>query len=80
MGQLARTTIQIEEELLKEAKKRAIDEEKSLRTLIKEALKEKLDKPEKKTRRKTVKFGDVFKPEPLGVKGKLTREEIYDFL
>lgn len=83
MVQLTRTTIQIEEELLKEAKKRAIDEEKTLRELIKEALEEKLEKPQKKVkkkRKKNLKFEDVFEAWPMGVKGKLTREEIYDFL
>lgn len=82
MQQLTRTTIQIEEELLKEAKKRAIDEKKTLRELIKEALEEKLEKPKRVAkRRKRLKFEDVFEAWDMGpIKGRLSREEIYDFL
>lgn len=83
MGQLTRTTIQIEEELLKEAKKRAIDEAKTLRELIKEALEEKLGKPKKraKRKRKNLRFEDIFEAWDLGgIKGRLSREEIYEDL
>ena len=69
-----RTTITIEENLLKEAKRIALEEDKTLKELVGEALKEKLDvkdcsrKPN--FRFKAYNMGEIKLP--------LTREQIYE--
>lgn len=72
--QTARTTIELDKELLKMAKQKAIKEDKNLKQVITEALRKDLlgERPKKRK----VKF----KTFPLGVKGTLRREEIYDWL
>ncbi len=70
-----RTTITIEENLLKEAKMVALENNKTLKEVIEEALKQRLGKGKPKGRK--VKF----KAYHLGkIKGTLSREEIYDWL
>jgi len=71
--QTARTTIELDRELLKKAKQRAIEEEKTVKVIFKEALRDYLYKKQWKVKRKV-----VFKAYPLGVKLPLTREEIYE--
>jgi predicted transcriptional regulator len=72
--QTARTTIELDKELLKRVKQKALEEDKNLKQLITEALKKELlgDYPKKRK----VKF----KATHLGVSGTLRREEIYDWL
>jgi hypothetical protein len=72
--QTARTTIELDKDLLKKAKQRALEEDKSLKELITEGLKIRIEEREPKKRK--VKF----KAYKLGVKGSLRREEIYDWL
>ncbi|OGD89179.1 hypothetical protein A3D81_02800 [Candidatus Curtissbacteria bacterium RIFCSPHIGHO2_02_FULL_40_17] len=72
--QTARTTIELDKELLKRAKQKAIKEDKNLKQVISEALRRDL-LGEKQSKRKV-----KFKTFPLGVKGTLRREEIYDWL
>jgi hypothetical protein len=73
--QLAKTTVYFEKPLLYMAKKRALEEGKSLRQVLKEALTKYLGltlTPIKKTQ---IKFGGY----ELGeMKGRLDRREIYD--
>jgi len=75
--QTARTTVELDKALLRQAKQRAIEEDKTLRELITEALEKTLRSPwQKKTVRKikirTYNMGKI--------KGTLSREEIYDWL
>lgn len=72
--QTVRTTIELDKDLLKKAKQKAIEEDKKLKQVIAEALRKDLlgEKPKKRK----VKF----KTFPLGVKGTLSRDEIYDWL
>jgi len=72
--QTARTTIELDKELLKKAKQKAIAEDKNLKQVIAEALRKELLGPRPKKRK--VKF----KATHLGVTGTLRREEIYDWL
>lgn len=69
-----RTTVAIEESLLKKAKQRAIEGDISLKELINEALVKQLEEPlEKKKNKFKLKTFD------MGVmKTPLTREEIYE--
>lgn len=70
-----RTTIIIEETLLKEAKREALENDKSLKEVIEEALRIRLNK-EKPLKKKV-----EFKAYHLGeMKGTARREEIYDWL
>jgi len=74
-----RTTITIEENLLKEAKKAALEEGKTLKEVISEALEKELLKPVEKKLTKPKKF--PFKAYHMGkIKGTLSREEIYDWV
>jgi hypothetical protein len=72
--QTARTTIELDKELLKRAKRKALEEGKNLKQVITEALRKDLfgGGPQKRK----VKF----KATHLGVTGTLRREEIYDWL
>lgn len=75
--QTARTTIEIDKDLLRQVKQRAIEEDKTLRELITEALAKAVRHPwQKKAGRKirirTYNMGEI--------KGTLSREEIYDWL
>lgn len=75
--QTARTTIEIDKGLLKQVKQRALEEDKTLRELITEALEKSLrsswqKKAAKITRIRTYNMGEI--------KGTLSREEIYDWL
>jgi len=72
--QTVRTTIELDKELLKRAKRKALEEDKNLKQLITEALKRELLGEYPKKRK--VKF----KATRLGVTGTLKREEIYDWL
>jgi len=69
-----RTTVTIEENLLKEAKREALEADKTLKEIFEEGLRERLR--QKKPKGRKVKFTAY----PLGVKGNLSREEIYDWL
>lgn len=72
--QTARTTIELDRELLKKAKQKAIEEGKNLKQVITEALSKDIlgEMPKKRKVR--------FKATHLGVTGTLRREEIYDWL
>lgn len=72
--QTVRTTIELDRELLKRVKQKAIEEETNLKQVVTEALRKDLLGEWPKKRK--VKF----KTFPLGVKGTLRREEIYDWL
>lgn len=72
--QTARTTIELDKEILKEAKQRAIEEEKSLKKIINEALR---DQFRLNAKRKKTKF--KFKSYDMGdIKTPLTHEYIYE--
>lgn len=68
MGNLLRTTITLPEELLKLAKLRSVDEDKSLSQLVREAIEEKLISGEKMAK-KRLKLGKY----SLGIKESLSR-------
>lgn len=77
--QTARTTIELDKELLKKAKQKALEEDKSLKQVITETLREKFSVPVKQKKVKTKKY--PFKAYNMGeIKGTLSREEIYDWL
>ncbi len=70
-----RTTVAIEENLLKAAKNKAVEADISLKELLNQALKEKLDvtkqiKKKRKFRLRTFDMGQIKTP--------LTREDIYE--
>jgi len=70
----ARTTIELDRELLKTAKQKAIEEDKSLKKVISEALEKQFSTGSKKKRPKF-----RFKAYDMGViKMPLTREQIYE--
>ena len=76
---IKRTTVAIEENLLKEAKKVALEEDKTLKELVNEALINQLKKPGQKKITAPKKF--PFKAYHMGkIKGTLRRVEIYDWL
>jgi len=81
--QTARTTVELDKTLLRQAKQRAIEEDKTLKQIIHEAL-EKLvdidaDKRYAAKRRQVKRY--PFRAYNLGeIKGTLSREEIYDWL
>ena len=69
----------IEENLLREAKRVALDEDKTLKEVINAALEKELLKPVEKKVTKPKEF--PFKAYHMGkIKGTLSREEIYDWL
>lgn len=75
--QTARTTIEIDKALLRQIKQRALEEDKTLRQLITEALEKTLrsswqKKTAKKIRIRTYNLGEI--------QGTLSREQIYDWL
>ena len=81
--QTARTTIELDKHLLKQVKQRALEEDKTLKQIIHEALEKLVDidinkrHEEKKAQVKRYPF----RAYNLGkVKGTLSREEIYDWL
>jgi len=74
-----RTTIAIQENLLREAKQVALDEDKTLKELVNEALINRLKRPVQKKKAPPKKF--PFKAYHMGkIKGTLRRVEIYDWL
>lgn len=78
--QTVRTTIELDKELLKKAKQKAIEEDKNLKRVITEALREQLE-PETPQKSKARAKKYPFKAYHMGkVKGNLSREEIYDWL
>lgn len=78
--QTVRTTIELDKELLKRAKRKALEEDKNLKQVISEALKKQLE-PETTYERKARAKKYPFKAYNMGkVKGNLSREEIYDWL
>lgn len=73
--QTVRTTIELDKELLKKAKQKAIEEDKSLRQVVNEVLKKEFGL--KTERKNKPKF--EFRTYNMGVvKLPLTREEIYE--
>ena len=76
--QTARTTIELDRELLKKAKHKALQEDKTLKQVIGEVLEKGLEEKTAKINRakKTIKIRTY----PMGVSGTLSREEIYDWL
>ena len=78
--QTVRTTIELDKDLFKAAKQRAIDEDKSFKQVVSDVLKKKLMvKTAKKVVNETKKY--PFKAYHMGeIKGNLSREEIYDWL
>lgn len=79
--QTARTTIELDKELLKKVKQRAIDEERSLKQFIDEAVRKQLEEKVVKKRESKAKKIYPFKAYDMGeMKGTLRREEIYDWL
>lgn len=73
--QLTRTTVYLEKPLLYLAKKKALEEDKTLRQILKEALSKYLGL----TIRKTTTSGITFGGYNLGkIKGSLSRKEIYE--
>ncbi len=76
--QTARTTVELDKELLKKAKQKAIEEDKSLKQIMNEILRRGLERAQAEEipkRKRRIRIRTY----PLGVKGKLTREEIYDW-
>ena len=75
--QTARTTIELDKQLLKQAKQMALEEDKTLKELITEALEKTLMSPLQKKTVRTIKIRTY----NMGkIKGTLSREEIYDWL
>lgn len=75
--QTARTTIEIDKMLLRQVKQRALEEDKTLRQLVTEALEKTLRSPWKKKTAKRIRIRTYNLGE---IKGTLSREEIYDWL
>lgn len=75
--QTARTTIEIDKGLLRQVKQRALEEDKTLRQLITEALEKTLRSSWQKKTAKRIKIRTYNLGE---IKGTLSREEIYDWL
>lgn len=73
----ARTTVELDKELLKKAKQKAVEEDKSLKQLISEALEKTLKTAGEKKAPKRIKIRVYDMGE---IKGTLSREEIYDWL
>lgn len=81
--QTARTTIEIDKGLLRQVKQKALEEDKTLKELIHEALGRLVDiDTDKRYRKKIVKRKKYpFRAYNMGeIKGTLSREEIYDWL
>lgn len=77
--QTARTTIELDKQLLKKAKRKALEEDKTLKEVISEILRKDLRNLEKK--KKTTKKKIKIRTYHMGeIKGTLSREEIYDWL
>ena len=73
---IQRTTLKLDQEVYKLAKKRAIDKEINFQELVNRALKRYLQVEEKETaRKKKFRFGNF---DLGGLKGKLDRESIYE--
>jgi predicted transcriptional regulator len=73
----ARTTIELDKDLIKKAKQKAIAEDKSLKQLISEAVEKIVETPRKVKIEKRIKIRTY----DMGpIKGTLRREEIYDWL
>lgn len=78
--QTVRTTIELDRELIKLAKRKAIEEDRNLKQVITEALRKQLE-PETSQKSKARAKKYPFKAYHMGkVKGNLSREEIYDWL
>ncbi len=81
--QTARTTIEIDKEMLKMAKQMAIEKDKTLKQIVHDALERLIDIDADKryaAKRKQVRRYP-FRAYNLGkIKGTLSREEIYDWL
>jgi hypothetical protein len=71
-----RTTVLLDDELYRQAKKTAVDEDKSLKELVETALTRYLNQRHQTLPKKRPKFG-VYR---LRIKGDLRRETIYDWL
>ncbi len=70
---MIRTTVRLDDEVFKEARKKAIDQRLSFASILNEALKAYLKKPKKETRRQfKLKIYDMGQ-----IKGSLSRTEIY---
>ena len=81
--QTARTTIEIDKGLLRQVKQRALEEDKTLKELIHEALGKLVDLDANKKYNKKIaqRKRYPFRAYNLGkIKGTLSREEIYDWL
>jgi len=75
--QTARTTIELDKELLKKAKQKALEEEKTLKQLFGDFVREGLEKTPQKAKKARPKFR--FKAYDMGtIKLPLTREQIYE--
>jgi predicted transcriptional regulator len=68
-----RTTIELDKELLKKAKQKAVEEDKTLKQLFESALKKEVENPEKPKRKIKIRTYDMGE-----IKGTLSREEIYE--
>lgn len=75
--QTVRTTIELDKELLKMAKQRALEEDKSLKQLMKEAVEKIVEPKRKRATKKRIKIRTYDMGE---IRGTLSREEIYDWL
>ncbi len=81
--QTARTTVEIDKTLLRQVKQRALEEDKTLRQVIHEALRRLVDINTNKRYKKKIAQEKKypFRAYNLGeIKGTLSREEIYDWL
>lgn len=78
--QTVRTTIELDKDLLKKAKRMALEEEKTLKDVINEAVRKQLESETPlKSKTKAKKY--PFKTYHMGkMKGTLRRVEIYDWL
>lgn len=70
---MIRTTIRLDEDIFKEARKKAIEERKPFADIVNSALREYLKAEQKKLVRKKVEFGAYH----IGAKGTLRRVDIY---
>lgn len=79
--QTARTTIELDKDLLKKAKQKALEEDKTLKQLINEMVSRGLVKSMKEKKMKKTKKRIKIRTYDMGaIKGTLSREEIYDWL
>jgi predicted transcriptional regulator len=68
-----RTTVELDKDLLKKAKQKAVEEDKTLKQLVESALKKEVENPEKRKRKIKIRTYDMGE-----IKGTLSREEIYE--